>query len=488
MAERAVRLSFHERSSSRRQRRTNGGRLARERDSAASHRSYFGAAIEGVAAARGIFLRRRSRPRRGVGERGTRLVVRRGDARRALPAIARETGAAGVAWSASYDADGMASDRAAAVRARRGRIRGASSSTTHPLSRPRRATQSARPRAPGIEPSRRISTRGAACRSRRTSSRCCCASKTPSFAATRCRRPPSSAAPPPRRTRDRPTRVASSSGSFATAPPSTRLPLRCRRTTARRILRRTSRSEPSPRGTVVRARSRAAERPVRAQRRAAVVAVVFARAGAPRLLPAARVVPSAHRRGAAAGEDARVFVGQRSHPALECVAIGEDRLSARRRRDSAAARDGMDASARARRRCVVAVLRSGGRLARRAATNGIAGSSRTMPALATGNWQWIAGVGADMAQYPRIYNPERQRRRYDPAGAYVRRGFQSSRTCRSTCGTAARSRSPQLASRPLSPVPSIRGRRSITPSRRARFYAATARLRPLEDSALRSSC
>jgi len=43
------------------------------------------------------------------------------------------------------------------------------------------------------------------------------------------------------------------------------------------------------------------------------------------------------------------------------------------------------------------------------------------PALATGNWQWIAGVGADMAQYPRIYNPERQRRRYDPCGEYVRR-------------------------------------------------------------------
>jgi deoxyribodipyrimidine photo-lyase len=42
-------------------------------------------------------------------------------------------------------------------------------------------------------------------------------------------------------------------------------------------------------------------------------------------------------------------------------------------------------------------------------------------AIATGNWQWIAGVGADMAQYPRIYNPERQRRRYDPSGAYVRR-------------------------------------------------------------------
>jgi deoxyribodipyrimidine photo-lyase len=43
------------------------------------------------------------------------------------------------------------------------------------------------------------------------------------------------------------------------------------------------------------------------------------------------------------------------------------------------------------------------------------------PAVATGNWQWIAGVGADMAQFPRIYNPERQRRRCDPDGTYVRR-------------------------------------------------------------------
>jgi deoxyribodipyrimidine photo-lyase len=43
------------------------------------------------------------------------------------------------------------------------------------------------------------------------------------------------------------------------------------------------------------------------------------------------------------------------------------------------------------------------------------------PALASGNWQWIAGVGADMAQYPRIYNPEKQRRRYDPLGTYVKR-------------------------------------------------------------------
>ena len=42
------------------------------------------------------------------------------------------------------------------------------------------------------------------------------------------------------------------------------------------------------------------------------------------------------------------------------------------------------------------------------------------PALATGNWQWIAGVGADLAQYPRIYNPRKQARRLDPSGTYIR--------------------------------------------------------------------
>jgi deoxyribodipyrimidine photo-lyase len=42
------------------------------------------------------------------------------------------------------------------------------------------------------------------------------------------------------------------------------------------------------------------------------------------------------------------------------------------------------------------------------------------PALAIGNWQWVAAVGADLA-YPRIYNPLRQARRFDPSGSYVRR-------------------------------------------------------------------
>jgi deoxyribodipyrimidine photo-lyase len=42
------------------------------------------------------------------------------------------------------------------------------------------------------------------------------------------------------------------------------------------------------------------------------------------------------------------------------------------------------------------------------------------PALAAGNWQWIAGVGADLAAYPRIYNPAKQARRFDPNGLYAR--------------------------------------------------------------------
>lgn len=42
-------------------------------------------------------------------------------------------------------------------------------------------------------------------------------------------------------------------------------------------------------------------------------------------------------------------------------------------------------------------------------------------ALASGNWQWAAGVGADLAQFPRIYNPRKQARSFDPTGAYVRR-------------------------------------------------------------------
>jgi deoxyribodipyrimidine photo-lyase len=66
-------------------------------------------------------------------------------------------------------------------------------------------------------------------------------------------------------------------------------------------------------------------------------------------------------------------------------------------------------------------------------------------ALATGNWQWIAAVGADMAQYPRIYNPERQRLRYDPDGAYVRRWVPELEGVPMASWRGSREDSPQLA-------------------------------------------
>lgn len=37
------------------------------------------------------------------------------------------------------------------------------------------------------------------------------------------------------------------------------------------------------------------------------------------------------------------------------------------------------------------------------------------------NWQWVAGSGADAAPYFRIFNPERQRQKFDPHDAYIRR-------------------------------------------------------------------
>lgn len=37
------------------------------------------------------------------------------------------------------------------------------------------------------------------------------------------------------------------------------------------------------------------------------------------------------------------------------------------------------------------------------------------------NWQWVAGCGADAAPYFRIFNPQAQSEKFDPAGDYVRR-------------------------------------------------------------------
>jgi deoxyribodipyrimidine photo-lyase len=38
-----------------------------------------------------------------------------------------------------------------------------------------------------------------------------------------------------------------------------------------------------------------------------------------------------------------------------------------------------------------------------------------------GNWQWVAGTGIDAQPWFRIFNPERQRERFDPVGTYCRR-------------------------------------------------------------------
>ncbi|NEM90988.1 cryptochrome/photolyase family protein [Galbitalea soli] len=38
-----------------------------------------------------------------------------------------------------------------------------------------------------------------------------------------------------------------------------------------------------------------------------------------------------------------------------------------------------------------------------------------------GNWQWVAGSGADAAPYFRVFNPALQQSRFDPEGAYVSR-------------------------------------------------------------------
>ena len=38
-----------------------------------------------------------------------------------------------------------------------------------------------------------------------------------------------------------------------------------------------------------------------------------------------------------------------------------------------------------------------------------------------GGWQWASGSGCDAAPYFRVFNPESQLKKFDPAGTYVKR-------------------------------------------------------------------
>ena len=99
------------------------------------------------------------------------------------------------------------------------------------------------------------------------------------------------------------------------------------------------------------------------------------------------------------------------------------------------------------------------------------------PALANANWQWVAGVGADLAAYPRIYNPTRQARRYDPDALYAQAWIPevAGLPAAEILDPLARSRRPQLLL-PLFDGAHYRSPSSITNPPRARSCAATASL------------
>ncbi len=62
-----------------------------------------------------------------------------------------------------------------------------------------------------------------------------------------------------------------------------------------------------------------------------------------------------------------------------------------------------------------------------------------------GNWQWVAGSGADAAPYFRIFNPALQQKKFDPNGTYVKRWVPSSELTTAPIVDLAESRRDALA-------------------------------------------
>ena len=94
-------------------------------------------------------------------------------------------------------------------------------------------------------------------------------------------------------------------------------------------------------------------------------------------------------------------------------------MSDRRRRDAPAARRGLDAQPRPADHGVVPVQgsRLDWRLGERHFFRWLVDGDVANNA---GNWQWVAGTGND-TRPNRRFNPDRQARRFDPQGDYVRR-------------------------------------------------------------------
>lgn len=107
-------------------------------------------------------------------ERGSRLIVRRGEAIKTILQIVREIDAVGVGWSARYDVAAIENDRRLQAELEEA---GGFASLVHdaPAVPPEESAELHRGDGPGIVLSRRIFKPGARSQLYRTSIRCCCA-------------------------------------------------------------------------------------------------------------------------------------------------------------------------------------------------------------------------------------------------------------------------------------------------------------------------